>query len=168
MNDFYKFRQYLSDSAIRIYPIHEEFHDVNALLNATTPLVNKNDFKIEMGNKWNDILPWPDVGNIAISEKIKNIFEESNLTGWSCFPIIIKNYPNTKYFAFQFISKRAGKILNLKALDSYEEDRVKFDINTWDGSDFFSLTDTSIKACTPKVKEIIEKHKIKGLVFYPL
>ena len=165
---FYSINDNLNNAAIRIYPARKELHNVNSLLDEKTYLKLENEFRLYSGKKWNDILPWPDVGNIAISENIKDIFESYNLTGWSCFPIIIKNFPEKRYYAFQIISKRAGRILNLKALNNYEEDRVKFDENTWDGSDFFSLTDTAIIACTPIVKEIIEKQKIKVFTFYPL
>lgn len=122
-------------------------------------------FVKESGVIFYDILRFTDSGNFAISNKVKKILEENDISGWSCFPIEIENYPNERYFAFQLTSKRAGKILNLEALNNYEEDCIKFEKSTWDGSDLFTLDNTATVICTPRIKELFEKEKITNVGF---
>lgn len=93
---------------------------------------------------------------------MKNLIISNNLSGIWTFPILINNHPDKKYYGFA-IASIAGKILNLDQRNNYGEDEIKFDINTWDGSDFFSLDETLIVACTSKVADLLTKNKFTNL-----
>ncbi|MGV3629598.1 MAG: hypothetical protein ACO1O6_00235 [Bacteroidota bacterium] len=137
-------------------------YDSLSLLTKGSTLELNNNFFVVRGTKWFDVTQFADsVSNFAISKRIKEILEANNVTGWSCFPIVIKGY-SEEYFAFQVISK-AGRILNLESINNYETKFIEFDITTWDGSDIFTLERTTQIVITPKVKEILEKAKITNL-----
>jgi len=56
--------------------------------------------------------------------------------------------PNCKQYKIgEFIGPNSILLLN-----NYEDDYIKFDESTWDGSDFFTLKNTGITACTKKLK----------------
>lgn len=161
--ELYRIRESLPKSSIRVLPIDQ--YNLSELISrhSVFPLMNK--VKIRMGTVWNDILPFTDVGNFAISERIKKLLEDAELSGWSCDPIIIEGFNERPYFVFRITSDVAGEIMNIEELNRYETDRVQFDINTWDGSDFFTLKNTAIIACTSRVKDVFIGQKIKGLSF---
>jgi hypothetical protein len=162
---FYKIRAGTKSNTIRVSPLAD--YDVNYALNNETPLIRENIFVVKMGSKWYDIITFLDGSNFAISKKVKELLEEHKITGWDCFPIIIQGAEDKEYYGFQILSK-AGRILNLEALFKYEEEFIKFDISTWNGTDIFTLEKTAITACVPKVKELIEKAKITNIGFKPL
>jgi hypothetical protein len=162
---FYKIREGTKSNTIRVSPLAN--YDVGGLLSNETPLIRNNIFRVKMGSKWYDIITFLDGVNFAISKKVKELLEEYKITGWSCFPIIIQGAEEKEYYAFQILSE-AGRILNLETLNNYEEEFVKFDITTWNGTDFFTLEETGIAVCVPKVKELIEKAKITNIGFKPL
>lgn len=161
---FYRFGGAYKKSAIRIQS--EIKYNTLDILYTDSPLIQKNVFYIDRGKKIFDILEFSDSSNFAISKKVKELFEVNNITGWACFPIIIKGI-SEEYFGFQTLSK-AGRILNLEAVNRYETENREFDINTWDGSDIFNLEETLLSVCTPRVKEILEKSKVTNLEFKTL
>lgn len=163
-NQFYRFRSEHKKGVYRIQPIEE--YDTLDFLGIECPLIENNKFTIKMGTKVFDILPFNDSSNFSISKRVKDLLEQNQIKGWSCFPIVI-NGINGEYFAFQNLSK-AGPITNLEAVNNYETENYEFDVNTWNGSDIFHLEDTAINVCTRKVKEILEKAKITNLEILPL
>ena len=158
---FYNIDTSIKLDCIRISPTTD--YDPRYVLNKNTELKVKNNFIKSEGKKWYDTIPFLDAANFAISNKFKSVLEENNITGWSSFPICINNYEKEDYYAFQIISKRAGKILNLEKLNNYEDEYIKFDLESWDGSDIFTLEKTGITACTEKVKTIIEQNNLSNI-----
>ncbi len=141
-------------SSIQIEPLVDYIK--YTLFTEGTTLIENNRFKVVKGKKWYDFIPFADSFNFAISERIKIAFEENNLTGWSCFPIIIDDYPDEKYFVFQVLTF-AGELLNKEALSNYETSKHEFDINTWNGDDIFTLSGTINIVCNKKTKDILVK-----------
>jgi hypothetical protein len=159
---FYKLDSKISygRSPIKIEAIIE--YDTLKNITKESPLVKENTFNVVSGTKWFDFLPFNNSFDYAISEKVKNTLEANGITGIWYFPIIIENYPDKIYYCFA-ITSIAGKILNLKRLNNFEDDYIDFDTKTWDGSDIFNLDETGIIACTKKVKDILTKHKFTNV-----
>ena len=105
--------------------------------------------------------------NIAISERLKNILEEHNIKGWSCYPIIIENIEGN-YYIFHLTGK-GGEVTNREkdgCVPMFKP--VKWNEAKWDGSEIFNIEGTAMKICTSKVKEIVEKAKLTNIEFEPL
>ncbi len=164
MENFFRFRSKHLLNVLRIQSIIE--YNTMDFISYNSILIANNQFKIQSGNIVCDLLPFNDSSNFAISERVKNILEENFITGWGCFPIEIFGL-NEKYFGFQYLSK-AGKILNLQALNSYETESIEFEIDSWNGSDIFHLEDTAINVMVPRVKEILESAGFTNLEILPL
>jgi hypothetical protein len=114
--------------------------------------------KIIKGTKFYDVAYYADPFNFAISEKLNNILLENNVTGWDSYPVEIEG-SDAKYFGFRVL----GKCGPLKSppgkgfVKGYE-----FDINGWDGSEFFCPEETLHVFFTERVKNILEAGKIKN------
>lgn len=161
---FYRFRPEDKKGCIRIKAGIE--YDTLKLIAEESPLIKSNQFTVAAGSKWFDLVQFEDSMNFAISEKMKEALTQNHISGWDCFPIVIERAPQ-KYFGFQTLGG-AGPILNLEALNNYETDVTEFDLSTWDGSDIFSLEETLLHACTPKVKQVLEKAEISNLEMFAL
>jgi hypothetical protein len=162
-NIFFTFNHAWKKGEILIQP-KIDFNTLE-LIGSESPLVKYPDFNVKKGTKKFDILSFNNSSNFAISEKLKVLLEKNNLTGWSCFPIVIEGL-NEKYYAFQNLSE-AGIILNLEDYNSYEEECIKFNVNNWSKSDIFHLKDSLINVCTKKVKDILENSEITNIEFNP-
>lgn len=160
--DFFSIELVPGQGQIRIEA--EVDYEFSYVLDGNTNLINENHFYVDQGKNWFDIVRFQDIPNFAISQRVKNLLEENDIKGWTCFPIVIRDNTDKTYYGFQILSK-AGKILNLKKLSNYVDEFVEFDINTWDGSEIFTLEDTGITACTHKVKELCEKAMITNIKF---
>lgn len=171
MNKFYKITKGIKKSdTVHLSPKsgYSDDADINRILRMKTPLILENRFEVGTGKKFYDLVRFMDAGNFAISDKVKLLLKENNVSGWDCFPIIIENHEEKKYSAFQLSSNIAGKILNLEQLNNYEEDFIKFDQNTWDGSDLFTLENTAVLVCTQRVKDVLEEGKVTNIEFTPV
>lgn len=158
-NIFYRLDGAYKKNAIRIQPT--ENYDTLKIMDKSTLLNSNTKFNIIEGKKQFDILQFNDSSNFAISEKVKDLLENNNVTGWGFFPIKIEGITES-YYAFQNLGK-AGRILNLDAINNYETKYREFDIRTWDGSDIFNLENTLLNVITYRVKELLESAKITNL-----
>ncbi|POR24152.1 hypothetical protein BWK58_08495 [Flavobacterium columnare] len=131
-------------------------------LSDKSDIVKNNKFKVDSGKKWFDIIQFADSFKFAISEKVKDVLEINNITGWNCFPIEIENYPEQKYFVF-YVTEIVGELTNLEALNNYETKKHEFDLNTWNGTDFFTNKNTLNIICSEKVKLLFEQNKITNV-----
>ena len=147
-------------SPIQVDPIEEI--DSLKMLDLNTKLLSNSIFKVNKGKKWLDFIPYESSGNFLISKNVKDILTSNNVQGISFFPTNIEVYPEKEYFGIIIISL-AGPILNLEKLNNYEEEEIKFDLETWNGTDFFTLQKTLIFAITKKVKNILEKEKFTNI-----
>lgn len=114
---------------------------------------------IKLGDYIYDILSFDDGVNMVISEKLYQLLNDNNITGWQTYPVNIKDVTET-YYGFQ-ITGRSGKLIEPKEPGFYKE--VKFDIATWDGSDFFSPERTHLRFMTPKLKKLLEDNNVTNI-----
>lgn len=164
-DNFFRFRaSSFFKGAIRPQPKIQ--YDTLALLSVDSKLRENNNFYIVKGKKETDFIQFYDSQCFAISESVKKVFKEENVTGWDCFPIIIDG-TSKLYYAFINASE-AGVVTNRASVNNGETNRLKFEMSSWDGSDIFHLKDTLINVCTARVKEILEKKKFKNIDIYPL
>lgn len=125
-----------------------------------------NEFRVDEGRKFFDLIGYQDPWNFAISERLKRLLEENKISGWDCYPILIEN-SDLKYFGFQ-VNGKAGPITSLDGDGDPIHGCTEFDENTWDGSDIFCLQDTAIKVCTTRVRDILLNAKITNIEFADL
>lgn len=161
---FYMFGDAMKKGAITVQS--KVKYDTLSLIEEDNILIKNNEFYMDSGKKFFDVIRFADSLNLAISEKLKKILEENKISGWKCFPIHIENQTE-KYYVLQIISK-AGPILNLEQVISYEAENREFDLNTWDESDIFTLENTLLFVCNEKVKELFKKNKISNIEINPL
>lgn len=158
---FYRISNAYKRSAIQIITAQEFSSSSHIPLDS--PIIYNNTFTVDIGKKWFDVIGFADSHmHFAISRRFKILLEANKIKGWTCFPIIIEG-SNEEYFVFQIVSI-AGEILNREKLNRYEE-KLKFDINTWDKAGIFTLKNTTTIICTIEVKEILEKEKITNIEF---
>ena len=112
--------------------------------------------KIVKGTKFYDVAYFNDPFNFAISENLKNVLVENEISGWDCYPLEIEG-TDKKYYGFT-VTGRCGPIKKPSTkgwVKGYE-----FDLDSWDKSDFFRPDETLHVFFNEKVKLIIEKEKI--------
>ena len=136
------------------------------------PVVFKQDK--ESGKRFSDILDTGHPNLYLISDRMKTVLEENNLTGWKTYPIKLYDKKGNEIFGYHGFSI-VGRCEKL----SYERSEVikksyvpngpicKFykgiDVIKWDGSDFFTPKETYHIIITKKVSKILEKEKITNL-----
>lgn len=162
--NFYRFNGAYKKGAVRIAPLAK--YNTLKILDDDTELNAETVFQVKVGVKMFDIIQFFDSMSFAISEKVKDLLEANNVTGWKCFKIKIEGI-NENYYAFQNLAK-AGPILNLEAINNYEAENREFDLNTWDGSDVFNLENTLLNVITLRVKNILEENKVTNIRILPL
>jgi len=138
-------------------------------------------FKQEYGNKLRDILDtgWPSL--FLISDKMKAVLENNDLTGWKTFPVIVLDKQGQEingYYGFS-ITGRCGKI-NYSKSEIIEKRLVSngpfikyykglhISLDKWDGTDFFIPEDTLHIIITDRVRQIIQKSKITNVTLQSL
>lgn len=131
-------------------------------------------FKQKYGNKLYDILDTGFPGFFLVSERMRKVLEENNLTGWKVFPIKLydkKGNEITGYHGFS-AAGHSGPTSYDKS-EIIEKRRVphgplcKFykgvNIDNWDGTDFFTPDGTYQTFITKKVADILRKNKITNV-----
>ncbi len=162
---FYRFNTKSPNNVARIQPMVS--YTGLEMLTEDSVLINNNNFVIMKGKILYDLIPYNNnCSFFAISDRLKNILEENDIKGIKFFPVRIEGVDEL-YFGIILTSK-TGPILNNEALLKHEEDNVKFDINTWDGCDIFTIETTLLFVCTDKVYNLIKRHKITNVKIEPL
>ncbi len=140
---------------------------------------------LEGGKEPNDLF-WSHVNDpFCISEWVKNVLIEHNVTGLEFIPTVVRNKSNelssTNFYAV-IITGRVDKIdfLNseikiMKMHSTVKESAYfigsRFDVNSWDSSDFFMerIDDDGKWSChifvTQKVVDLFKKNKIANILF---
>lgn len=119
--------------------------------------------------------------HFMIDKKVKQLFEENKITGYELKDINIEGSYDFRDDGIQemVITGRAGHLQKLtgeefKACSTCGNiiERksgivgVTFDINKWDGSDIFLIDNfRGIPVVTQKVKDLLEKNKVKNVTF---
>lgn len=161
---FYRFNTKSPNNVARIQPMVS--YTGLEMLTEDSVLINNNNFVIVKGKILYDLIPYNNSRFFAISDRLKNILEENDIKGIRFFPIRIESIYQL-YFGIILTSK-TGPILNREAFLKREEENIKFDINTWDGCDIFTIEDTLLFVCTDKVYNLIKRHKITNVKIEPL
>ena len=133
-------------------------------------------FKQEYGKKLTDILNTGAAGFFLISDRMKKILEENNLTGWKTFPIKLYDKKRNEIFGYHGFSTvgRCGPIDYEKA-EIIEKRRVpagplcKFykglhvGLDEWDGNDFFIPDETYGTIITQRAADVLKINKITNM-----
>lgn len=150
---------------------------------AMIPIVSPFEYTVE-GVRLGDVM---DIvyGYYLVSEKVRRLFEENNVTGvtfhtdvkCTCWhdrkgKRIDKPFPG---YVYMTIDSRCGEsvLSNGKPIPRCEKCGMISNINTlgikdafnidcWDGSDILAYDGSCIAICTERVKDIIEKNKLKN------
>ncbi len=131
-------------------------------------------FKQEYGKKLNDILDTGHAGLYLISERMRKVLEENNLTGWKVFPIKLYNKKGDEISGYHGFSA-AGRC----GPTSYEKSEIiekrqvpngpicqyykGVFIDNWDGTDFFTPDGTYQTFITKKAAVVMKKNKITNM-----
>lgn len=163
-NKFYEVSAKLSygRSPVKIQSIVA--YDTLAPLDENSVLVQNNLFRVDSGKKWHDVVQFADSFLFAISERVKQLLEANEISGWGSFPIQIEEHTDKEYHAF-YVTSVVGEIQNLEALNNYETDIHEFDIETWKKTDFFTNEGTLNIVCAERAKNILEKGKVSNIEF---
>lgn len=133
-------------------------------------------FKQEKGKKWDDILNTGYVSLYLISDKLKAVLEENNLTGWKTYPTKLVDKKGVEilgYHGFSIVGRcdpvdySKSEIIEKQIREdgpfwTYYKG-IHIDLEKWDGSDFFLPKGTFAIYVTSKVADLMKKNKITNL-----
>ncbi len=157
MTKFYVLSNALKRSAIRVKSIRE-YNEVNLFL-GKEKLTEPFEMEVDEGKKFYDWIDFQDTSNHLISNKFYDLLKSNSISGWQAFEVDIKSI-ELVYHGFQVLGK-SGKLIKPKEKGFYTG--MKFDIDSWDGSDIFSPEGTTFTICTQKVVNIIKKNKLTNI-----
>ena len=173
MKDFFDFSSQLVSSTIQAHPTDHIDH---------LKLIKGNyqgtdfpvSFKQEYGKKFCDILDTGFAGFFLISERMRKVLEENNLTGWKVFPIKLydkKGNEITGYHGFSVVGQSGPT--SYKKSEIIEKRLVPHgplcqyykgvNIDNWGGTDFFTPEGTYQTFITKKAADILKKSKITNI-----
>lgn len=158
MTSFYSFKLAQAKSEISIEPVIE--YDMHELFQGRLVIEEPLETKVGEGKKLYDIAHFfGDPFNFSISERLHHILIDAAATGWKSYKILIKGIEK-EYFGF-IVTGKCGPLKRPSTAGFIQG--VEFDIETWDGSDFFCAEETFAIMCTERIKNILEKNNITNL-----
>jgi hypothetical protein len=185
IKEFYRFRSKYVSSTIQAHAVglnkdkdeNSEYYDQHMLIlgnysGISFPVV----FKQEYGKKAQDMLDTGWVGLYLISDNMKTVLEENNLTGWQTFAVKVftkKGEEIPGYHGLSFTG-RCGEVDDSKS-EIIEKRLVpnaslsKFykglhvGLDKWDGSDFFLPEKYFGTIITSRAAEILKKSKLTNI-----
>lgn len=157
MSAFYSFQWAQARNEILIEPIIQ--YDDRELFQGRLAIEEPFETKIGEGKILYDIAHFEDPFNFSISEKVHRLLKDAAATGWESYKIVIKGVEK-EYFGF-IVTGKCGP-LKRPATAGFVQG-VEFDIETWDGSDFFCAEETFAVMCTERIANILIKNKITNL-----
>jgi hypothetical protein len=130
------------------------------------------------GKKPHDIISCGWACLYVISERVKQMLEMHEITGWTTFPVQISEglITNSEYYGFSVIGK-SGPIINEQSKltkmpprmpggSEYEEYiGIHFDEATRNQVDFFTPKGTTMALTTERVKDLFYQEKITNCAF---
>ena len=133
-------------------------------------------FMQRYGHKLTDILGTGYPPLYLISDRMKTILEENNLTGWKCFLVRVFDKKKNEVLGYHgfSITGRCGPIDDKKAT-IIEKRRIpewpirKFykglyvGLDKWDGTDFFIPEKSAWPIITKRTADLLKKNKITNL-----
>jgi hypothetical protein len=115
------------------------------------------------------------------SEKFIELLNKNNITNFKTYPVKVLNKDAPKYYYIEIQCKRIRKydqkisgknLVDFSGLDpsweSMNKYRNYFDLDEWGGEDLFTIEGTKTIMCTEKVKNLVEKNKLKNFKFEEL
>ena len=142
-----------------------EFGDYEGL---QFPLVYRE--QPESGKRFRDVLDNRNVARYLISDRMKQLLIENNITGWKSFPIVMydkhgKEVPG--YNGFSITGHCGGIVTYHEDICQFDEEfmwykGVSIDIDQWDGSDIFNVH-AHHKMITKRVYKLFKEHKIDAI-----
>ena len=134
-------------------------------------------FHQDDGNRFRDVLDTGCVSTYLISDRMKDLLSSNDITGWRTYPIELydkKDHLISGYNGFS-ITGRGGNFDKNYELGYFDKDRNHFgattrgvyDLNNWDGSDFFIINPLFI-IVTERVMKLLKKNKIDAIEYTKL
>lgn len=188
LSKFYNFKSKLQSNCFRATPVfssntnYTDAELVESLVSGENA-VNKFPitFKQQSGSKLFDLLDTGWVGLFLVSQRIAEIIEMNQLTGYRLFEIELYTKKEDKvsgYFGLSIVGRSGPLKYNVNSI--IEKRTVpngptsKFyvgqyiDANTWDGSDFFLSEGNKGIKCSQNVVEKLSKVKLTHIYFEDL
>jgi len=184
IHDFFDFDSKYSSTTVRAHPVGLDVTTQASELFDHHRLILGNDkwihfpiiFEQDHGTKLHDILNTGYVSLFLISEKMRDILEENNLTGWKTFPITLLDKQKKEilgYYGFS-ITGRCGPIDYSKSQIMQKRfiengplwnfyKGLHIDLDKWDGCDFFLPEGNFGIKITAKTADILKKNKISNV-----
>lgn len=127
------------------------------------------------GNKMRDILDTRYPPLHLISDRFKAILEDTGMTGWKSYPIILYDARGNSiegYNGFSIVG-RAGEMrkYDIPPIElgySPKSDGYYFDVDTWDGSDIFILENSRCVVVTENFIKMLRTNKITACEYIRL
>lgn len=180
-NMFFEFRSKLVMTSVQAegygLKVTEYLNQYNNLIkgdyeNITFPVV----FKQAFGKKYTDILDTGRVNLFLISDRLKKILEENELTGWKTFPIKLYDKKDNEIFGYNGFSITGycdpidyskSEIIEKKYASNgpivkFYKGKF-FDLNSWNGTNFFSPRGKLNIFIDKKTADLLKKNKITNL-----
>ncbi|WP_146090739.1 hypothetical protein [Aureitalea marina] len=122
---------------------------------------NPSELKVKksQGRNVYEIVRLQDVFNFLVSPKVLAALELNGLSGWKSYGVQ-SDIELVGYRGFQCTGKCGFPVRPKQSgfVTGYE-----FDIETWDGSDFFIPESTMMIICTERAKQVLDKLNIKNI-----
>ena len=136
------------------------------------PVVFKQDK--ESGKRLSDILDTGHPNLYLISDRMKKVLEENNLTGWQTYPIKLYDKKENEIFGYQGFSVvghcgpksyKNSEIIEKQYIPNgpfYKHYKGVF-FDGWDGSDFFTPEHSFSIFITKRAADVLKKNKITNM-----
>ncbi len=125
------------------------------------------------GKRFRDVLDNRSIDGYLISDRMKRILEENNVTGWKTYPIVMYDKRGNEikgYHGFSVTGRCGGEfhylydIKSTRCKGAYEG--ASIDLDQWDGSEMFMIgekTRCSRIIITKRVYKLFKEHKIDAV-----
>lgn len=185
MDEFYSFASKLSSTTVNVYPNLKQYVMAEgfsySIIKKVLLMGNSDDLNmplqywIRSGSKFKDVLDTPWMSVHVISDRLRHILEDNNVTGWkpipadlldkqgnivsgyNCFCITGRSGPLNPKVAVEDL---VGKVPDAE-LPPYKNGW--FDINRWDGSDIFLLGNSCSIIITERDYKLLKKEKVTSI-----
>ena len=183
INDFFEFNTKMTTSIFQAgsvnlkRDVNKDFQEWDLVKGNYAEIDFPVVFKQDYGKKLTDILGtgWPSL--YLISDRLKKILEDNELTGWKTFPITVYDKKKNEVLGYHgfSVTGRCGSI-NYEKAEICERQSVPtgpfykvykglyVGLDKWDRSDFFIRDESMCFIVTNKAAEILQKNKVTNLV----
>jgi len=173
---FYDFSSRNFLTTFSAWPIEEMEHSKRMMQNLPrgqfAPFVFPIVFKqvADSGKRFRDFLDNRTISFYLISERTVVLLEDNGITGWKTYPIELFDKKGNQVNGYQGFSVigRAGILDGIKERNENRTSRLKFYLDRWDGTDFFSFENTRHIITTQKVRDLFKKNKVDAVQFSPI